>query len=118
MIGTAVKVLSWLVGLPLAVIVLLFALSNRQVVAVGLWPLADGIDLPVYLIVLLPLLIGFLAGTLVAGLKGLKHRRIARRQTKRAADLERQLDQARASSSAAAGQALSSPMSDDRPVAP
>jgi uncharacterized integral membrane protein len=96
-----VKILSWLVGLPLAVIVLLFALSNRQGVTVGLWPFEDGIALPLYLIALLPLLAGFLAGVLLAGLKGLKHRRLARAQTRRAADLERQLAAERASSAAA-----------------
>lgn len=97
------KVLSWLVGLPLAVIVLLFALSNRHGVTVGLWPFEDGIDLPVYLIVLLPLLVGFLAGALLAGLKGLKHRRALRQQARRVADLERQLDALRVSAGTADG---------------
>lgn len=95
------KVLSWLVGLPLAVIVLLFVLSNRQGATVGLWPFEDGIDLPVYLIVLLPLLAGFFIGVLTAGLKGLKHRRRARQQARRLVDLERQLEAARASSATA-----------------
>ncbi len=111
------KVLSWLVGLPLAVIVLLFALSNRHGVTVGLWPFEDGIDLPVFLIVLLPLLAGFLAGGLVAFLKGLKHRRVARQQARRVADLERQLDAARVSS-AAAEAALPPLLSGDRSKTP
>jgi len=85
-----VKVLSWLVGAPLALIALSFALSNRQAVVVGLWPFDDGISLPVYLIVLLPLLIGFLGGAMLAGLKGLKYRRAARQQARRAEALERQ----------------------------
>ncbi len=97
------KVLSWLVGLPLAVIVLLFALSNRQAVTLGLWPFEEGIDVPTYAAVLVPLLIGFAAGAAVAGLKGLKHRRSARRQTKRADALERQLAAAGAPSAPSDG---------------
>lgn len=107
------KIVSWLVGLPLAVIVMSFALSNRQGAAVGLWPFEDGIDLPVYLIVLAPLLIGFLVGAAFAGLKGLKYRRIARRQTKRAADLERQLAEVRSPTSPAE-LALPPPLSGER----
>jgi uncharacterized integral membrane protein len=107
-----VTFLSWLVGLPLAAIVLLFALSNRQDVALGLWPFDDGVVLPVYLIVLLPLLLGFVAGALASGLKGLKYRRLARQQTKRAEGLEHQLDAVRAS--ATANPALPPPSSGDR----
>ena len=111
------KVLSWLVGLPLAAIILLFVLSNRQGVTVGLWPFDDGPNLPVYLIVLLPLLVGFFAGALISGVKGLKHRRQARRQTKRADDLERQLDNLR-TSSAEVNPALLPSRSGERKLSP
>ena len=86
------KFLSWLIGLPLAVLIVLFALSNRQGVAVGLWPFEEGVVLPVFLAVLLPLLAGFLLGFVTAGARGLKHRRNARIHAKRAAALERELD--------------------------
>ena len=105
------KVLSWVVGAPLAVIALSFALSNRQAVVVGLWPFDDGLSLPVYLIVLLPLLIGFLGGALLASLKGLKHRRAARQQARRADALERQ---ALRTAAAASDAAMSPPSSGDR----
>ena len=107
------KVFSWLVGGPLAVIILVFALCNRQSVSLSLWPFDDSIGLPVYLVVLLPLLIGLVAGASMAGLSAFKHRRNARRQAKRVADLERQLDALR-SSSAEGGPALSTPISGDR----
>lgn len=107
------KVLSWLFGVPLAVIALAFALSNRQDVTLALWPFDEGVGLPVYLVVLLPLLIGFFAGMLLAGVKAFKHRRFARQQARRAADFERQLDALR-TSSAATGSAPSSPLSGDR----
>lgn len=108
------KVLSWLVGAPLAVIALSFALSNRQVVVVGLWPFDDAIALPVYLIVLLPLLIGFLGGVMLASLKGLKYRRAARQQAKRVDALERQ---ALRTPSASSDPAVS-PSSGDRSLSP
>ena len=96
------KVLSWLVGVPLGIVVLVFALSNRQAVILGLWPFDDGLALPLYLIVLLPLLIGFLAGLLLAGVSTMKQRRLVRRQTKAVAALERQLDAVKSASEAVA----------------
>ena len=59
------KILFWLAGLPLAAAVILFALSNRQPVAVSMWPFAEGVQLDLYLAVLLPLLVGFLLGLAV-----------------------------------------------------
>lgn len=92
------RLLRWIIGLPLAVLVVLFALSNRQTTTVALWPFEDGLAMPVYLVVLLPLLAGFLVGFLIAATRGFKHRRAARAETRRAAALERELDAARAAS--------------------
>lgn len=89
------KIVRWLLGMIVAVIVVLFALSNRQAVVVGFWPLDDGIGLPVYLVALVPLLGGFLAGSVLTGVRGFKYRRIARRQSRRVAQLERQLAEAK-----------------------
>ena len=93
------RFISWLIGLPLAVLVVVFALSNRQDVVVGLWPFADGLPLPVYLLVLLPLLAGLLAGLGLGAVRNLGHRRRARHQTRRAEGFERELASLRASSS-------------------
>ncbi len=90
------RLLSWLIGLPLAILVVLFALSNRQTMTVGLWPFDEGLALPAFLAVLLPLLAGFLAGFLLALARGLGHRRAARRHGKRADTLQRELDALRA----------------------
>jgi uncharacterized integral membrane protein len=95
-----VKLLSWLIGLPLAAIVVLFALSNRQGVAIGLWPFEEGLVLPVYLAVLMPFFAGLLLGLCTAGIRGLSHRRAARVQSKRAAALERELAASRVANSA------------------
>ncbi len=61
----------WIVTAPAAVAAALFAVSNREHVSVGLWPLPDVLDAPLYLVVLLALVLGFLFGELV----GVAHRR-------------------------------------------
>ena len=69
------RLIKWIGGLILAAIVVTFALSNRQIVQIGLWPFIEGLELPLYLAVLLPLLGGILLGWLGAGLKGFAKRR-------------------------------------------
>ena len=64
----------WLVGIPLAVLLAVFAVSNRLVVPLALWPLADSVQVPLYLVVLLALLIGFVVGAGAAILSALGRR--------------------------------------------
>ena len=52
------------IGLPVAVAMVLFAVSNRHLVDIALWPLSGGVAMPVYLVTLLALLLGFIAGAL------------------------------------------------------
>ena len=68
------RFLSWLIGLPVAIIVVAFALSNRHDVVLGLWPFEEGLGLPIFLAVLLPLLTGFVLGYLVAGWRSFRRR--------------------------------------------
>lgn len=92
------KIVGW-IGLAVAALLLiLFAVSNREVVAVGLWPLPDAAALPLYLIVLACLLVGFLVGQLSGWIGGRHWRREARQARGRIATLERELDAARARS--------------------
>jgi uncharacterized integral membrane protein len=69
------RYLNWIVGLLVAAIVVDFALSNRETVLVGFWPLIDGLALPVYLALLLPLLLGLALGWLAAGWRSFRRRR-------------------------------------------
>lgn len=71
--------LSFLITIPIALIAVIFAVANRAPIAVSLWPLPWGVELPGYLIVLGSVLVGFLAGALIAWFGGAKHRRKARR---------------------------------------
>jgi uncharacterized integral membrane protein len=85
------KTLRWiLIGL-LALILVVFAINNRQPIALGLWPLPLELNTKLYLVVLLTLLVGFLIGELVAWLNGRRWRREARRNARRVEELEREL---------------------------
>jgi len=90
------KLLWWLVLAVAALVLILFAVSNRESVSVGLWPLPALVDLPLYLIVLGTLVVGFLFGQLVAWIGGWRWRREARRSRERIAMLERELEAERA----------------------
>jgi uncharacterized integral membrane protein len=87
-----VKLVHWLVTLPLAIIVVIFAVSNREGVIVTFWPLPVSLEAPLYLVVLLALFAGFLVGELVAWINGRRWRREARRRARRIEALERELD--------------------------
>jgi uncharacterized integral membrane protein len=85
-----VKLVHWLVTLPVAIIAILFAVANLDVVRVGLWPLPD-VDMPLYLLVLGALALGFLGGELAAWVNGRHWRREARKRQRRIEALEREL---------------------------
>jgi len=91
-----VKLFHWLVTAPLLVICVVFAVANRDTITLNLWPLPYTIETRVFLLVLLPLAIGFLIGEAAAWISGRTWRRAARRHAHRIEELERELS-ARAS---------------------
>ena len=72
------RLIDWILVLPATATAVLFAVSNRQQTEVQLWPLPYVIDLPIYIVGLAPLVIGFLIGALTIGYCGIR-RRIRRR---------------------------------------
>jgi uncharacterized integral membrane protein len=78
-----------------ALFLMLFAVSNRVIVPLALWPLPFEIGLPAYLLVSAALLLGFLIGAIAAWVHGLRNRRELWRRGRRIAGLERQLAAAR-----------------------
>jgi len=72
------KIFSWIVVLPIAIIVVLFSVSNRDSFGFTLWPLPFVVELPVFIVVLLSALLGVIWGGLVAWLSAGKSRRQAR----------------------------------------
>lgn len=64
----------WLIGIPLALLAALFAVSNRADVALQMWPFAGTLDLPLALAMLGMAALGFLLGALVVGSSDLRFR--------------------------------------------
>jgi uncharacterized integral membrane protein len=87
-----VRYIAWIITIPFALLLLSFAISNREMVTLGLWPLPFRIDAPVYLVALLPLLFGVVIGGLVLWFgrfaTGLRMRRLETRLATTQKDLE------------------------------
>jgi uncharacterized integral membrane protein len=85
------KAVYWAATLVAVGLLIPFAVSNRAPISLGLWPLPFLVDLPLYLLVLLLLLVGFVIGVGVAWLAGGRTRRESRRRRRRVEALEREL---------------------------
>ena len=85
----------WAVIVIAASLLIPFAVSNRATVSLGLWPLPFLIDLPLYLLVLLLLLAGFVTGAATTWITGRRVRRELRRRRRRVEALEGELKAAR-----------------------
>jgi uncharacterized integral membrane protein len=86
-----VRLLYWLVTALVALICVVFAVSNRAGVTLTFWPFGIEFSAPLYLVVLLTLLSGFLFGLLIAWIWSWGARRAARMRAKRIEILERDL---------------------------
>lgn len=60
------KLLYWFIAGPLIALSILFALSNRESVDLSIWPLPFTAGVPVYVVALGGLAVGFFAGGIVA----------------------------------------------------
>lgn len=99
------KRLRWLLTLPLAIILVVFAVNNRQLGEVNLWPLDFVVRWPVFVLIYLGVLAGFLAGGFIAWTSSAyRHRRARqRRRDKEAATARAALNQGRAAGSSRPG---------------
>jgi uncharacterized integral membrane protein len=86
----------WIVLALAALVLILFAVSNRETVSVGLWPLPALVELPLYLVILGTMVVGFFVGQVIAWAGGWRWRREARRSRERIAVLEGELAAERA----------------------
>lgn len=59
------KLIFWLVGVPLAIMVATFAANNLSTIDVDLWPLPFAVAMPVYLLFLGSLALGLIFGALL-----------------------------------------------------
>ena len=91
------KIVAALILVPLAVIIIAFAVANRQVVTVSLDPFsanepAASVTLPLFALVILLLIIGVLIGGVAAWLRQGKWRYTARRLEREVHDLRQKVD--------------------------
>lgn len=82
------RYLSWLITLPLILTILCFAIGNRDPSVINLWPFGVQVAMPIFLLVLLPLALGLIAGGLMLWMASLRHRLAARRLGKELAALK------------------------------
>jgi uncharacterized integral membrane protein len=99
-----VKYFSWIISLPLLAIAVIFAVQHRQRVGIDLWPLPIEVAPPLYLLVMLAIFVGFVAGGFLTWISQGKHRKRARQRRYEAERLERELEQTRKKLDAARGQ--------------
>ena len=85
------RIISRVVLLVLAIFLILFAVSNRAAVSVGLWPLPFLADVPLYLLCFLCALVGAAVGAAGAWFAGGRDRRVLRNRRRRIEGLEREL---------------------------
>jgi uncharacterized integral membrane protein len=101
----------WILFLPLAGFIVLFALSNRDPVELRLWPFDLVWQAPLALAVLVASAASFLLGAGMVWLADLPARARSRTAQRRAAALERELDGLRARDRAEAADRLAGPAS-------
>ncbi len=86
------KLLYWVFAATLVVAAVLFAVSNRQLVEFGYWPLPYTVEVPAFGFGLGAFGIGFLSGGFLVWLRGIGTRARARANARRADRLQRQVD--------------------------
>lgn len=86
------KIAGWLIALLLVALGAVFAIHNRDVVKLNLWPFPIELELPSFGLVLLALLIGFLVGAGASWFAGAKWRRLARARGKQVDRLVREVE--------------------------
>lgn len=81
-------IVTFVLCLPLV----LFALSNTEIVKLGIWPTDYGLEVPLSLAILVAMAIAFLLGALVLWMSELAQRRRARRAERTVHLLEAQVE--------------------------
>ncbi|MSO98381.1 MAG: DUF1049 domain-containing protein [Rhodospirillaceae bacterium] len=85
------RFINTLIAVVVAVVVVLFAVSNRSVVIVELWPFPVRIEAGLYAVILFAALLGFAAGAIGAWMGGGQTRRDLRAAKRRQRDMEQSL---------------------------
>jgi uncharacterized integral membrane protein len=102
------KIVAALILVPLAIIIIAFAVANRQIVTVSLDPFsaekpAASLTLPLFALVIVLLIVGVLIGGIAAWLRQTKWRRTARRLEREVADLRIEIESLKRNAGIASG---------------
>lgn len=87
------RVIYWIISIPLAVLITIFAVSNRALVTLSFWPLPFEIDLPLFLPLLLALVLGLVIGVAFEWLREGRNRRALRRSENELSRVRKAQDQ-------------------------
>ena len=85
------RLINTIIARVVAILVVLFAVSNRTGVTVEVWPFPYQLDLPLYALILLAVLLGFIAGTIAMWMMGSAKRRELKRLRKQVRAMEQSL---------------------------
>ena len=99
------KLLSWIAGAVTALVLVLFAVSNREPVSIGIEPFPFTLELPLYGGIFASLVLGFILGGIGAWIGGRRTRRRARQAEAEAKRLKAELAEAREQADRAAAAA-------------
>lgn len=86
-----IKIFRILLGLAGIIVIGAFAVSNRGLVEMGLWPLPSTIEVQLFWVFLFGLAVGIILGGVGAWLGGMKKRRTGRQMRNKAWALENQV---------------------------
>jgi uncharacterized integral membrane protein len=101
------KVVAAVILIPLAIVIIAFAVANRQIVTVSLDPFssehpASSLTLPLFALILVLLIAGVVIGGVAAWLRQAKWRRVARRLEREVEELRGEVASLRRSSGSVA----------------
>ena len=85
------RVINTVAAVIVAILVVLFAVSNRMAVTVEIWPFPYQLGLPLYALILLAVLVGFIAGAIGMWMMGSAKRRDHRALRKQVRRMEQSL---------------------------
>jgi uncharacterized integral membrane protein len=90
------KFFAWVIGLPIIVIAVFFAISNQETTTFSLWPTQYAYDMPMFWAVEGAFVIGLILGVFFAWLAGGRRRAEARRLRSDLNSARRRAEQAEA----------------------
>jgi uncharacterized integral membrane protein len=91
------KLVFWLVLVPLAIIILMFAVANREIVTVSFDPFnatapAASVSVPLFVLIFVLVILGVIVGGVAAWLRQSGYRRAARQRDAEVSALRREIE--------------------------